>query len=84
MKSPDGRTAEPGGTAHGICFEFGPDSNYSSRTAVGYGGLQITPRRVFAPLANLKPGGTLHDRLVGVNSTGTSLGKDSQFQAANE
>lgn len=65
-------------------FEYGPDVHYGSRTRPMYAGLQATPRAVFASLTGLKPGSTVHYRLVGVNATGTSYGNDAQLQTARE
>ncbi len=65
-------------------FEYGPDTNYGQETAPQYGGLQVTPRSVFALLSGLKPGSTFHYRLVGINSTGASHGEDAQFQTASQ
>src|ERR1700733_829861 len=45
-------------------FEYGPDTRYLMKTPPTYGGLEITPRLVFANLAGLKPGTKYHYRLV--------------------
>jgi hypothetical protein len=58
-------------------FEYGPDTNYGRKTALTYGGLQNTPRLVFAALTGLEPATTYHYRLVAVNEQGTSLGRDA-------
>jgi hypothetical protein len=63
-------------------FEYGPDTGYGSKSAEGYGGLQITPRAVFATLTGLKPGTRYHYRLVGVNEAGTTHGGDAVFETA--
>jgi hypothetical protein len=60
-------------------FEYGPDQNYGSKSPAAYGGLQITPRLVFANLAGLKPGMTYHYRLVATNEKGKSLGEAMTF-----
>jgi hypothetical protein len=61
-------------------FEYGPDTNYGSKTAEQYGGLQITPRLALAEITGLKPETTYHYRLVGVNETGTTAGPDATFR----
>lgn len=60
-------------------FEYGPDTKYGSKTPETYGGLEITPRSVFAPLTGLKPATKYHYRLVAVNEKGTSVGHDESF-----
>ncbi len=61
-------------------FEYGPDTNYGSKTPESYGGLQITPRTATAEIADLKPATTYHFRLVGVNDLGMTHGADATFQ----
>jgi hypothetical protein len=61
-------------------FEYGRDSRYGFRSPIAYAGLEITPRSVFATLADLESSATYHYRLVGVNGSGTSLGSDATFR----
>jgi len=60
-------------------FEYGPDARYGSKTASTYGGVQITPRLVFATLKGLRTATTYHYRLVAVNEQGSSHGRDDVF-----
>ncbi len=61
-------------------FEYGTSANYGQKTAVQYGGLQITPRSAYATLDGLRPSTTYHYRLVGVNASGTVSGDDMEFR----
>jgi hypothetical protein len=61
-------------------FEYGLDARYGMRTPSSYGGLEMTPRLVFANLQGLKPATKYHFRLVGVNEQGTCAGADAVFQ----
>jgi len=70
----------PMGKRTSFYFEYGLDANYGSKSAVQYGGLQVTPRSASADLADLKPETTYHYRLVGVNDDGTTYGADATFQ----
>lgn len=60
-------------------FEYGLDNKYGSRTPDTYGGLEITPRSVFAALTGLQAGTTYHYRVVAVNEKGISVGQDMTF-----
>ncbi len=60
-------------------FEYGPDTNYGSKSEPQYGGLQITPRWAGAELLGLKSKTEYHYRLVGVNDAGTTYGADATF-----
>jgi hypothetical protein len=61
-------------------FEYGPDANYGQRTSAQYGGLQITPRTVFAAITGLKPNTEYHYRLVATNDVGAAHGADAPFR----
>jgi len=64
-------------------FEYGTDRNYGKKSPPTHGGLQITPRTVFANLNGLEPGTKCHFRLVAVNQRGTSFGADATFQTTD-
>ena len=70
----------------GLCthfyFEFGPDTNYGSRSPVTYGGLQITPRTALTTLTGLKPNTIYHYRLVATNDIGVGYGDDATLHTA--
>ncbi|MCH8148267.1 MAG: hypothetical protein IH987_09790, partial [Planctomycetes bacterium] len=63
-------------------FEYGLDHNYGSKTPIGYGGLQITPRTGFATLTDLRPGTMYHYRLVASNREEISYGNDATLTTA--
>ncbi len=63
-------------------FEYGPDTNYGSKTPVTFGGYMITPRSGIATLMGLRPGTTYHYRLVATNEKGTTAGADAVFTTA--
>ena len=67
----------PLGQAAQFHFEYGADTRYGSKTTPADGGLQITPRTVFANLRGLKPATVYHYRLVAVNQSGTTYGSDA-------
>jgi len=70
------------GQAAKFYFEYGPDTRYGSKTPPADGGLQITPRTVFANPDGLKPATVYHYRLVAVNKSGTTYGGDGMFTTA--
>src|SRR5262249_4383851 len=72
----------PLGVAAQFYFEDGTDTRYESKTPSADGGLQITPRTVFANLSGLKPATAYHYRLVAVNKSGTTYGRDESFTTA--
>jgi len=61
-------------------FEYGLDMKYGKQTTPQYGGLQNTPRTVFATLHGLQPKTEYHYRLVATNQTGISHGADATFR----
>jgi len=65
-------------------FEYGPDQACVFRTPDAYGGMQETPRLVFAGIAGLARNTFYHYRLVGVNSEGMSRGEDASFRTGTE
>jgi hypothetical protein len=71
----------PLGSRTEFYFEYGRTAEYGQRTPSQYGGLQITPRLVFAQLTGLEPSVEYHYRLVGVNELGTAYGEDGRFKA---
>lgn len=74
----------PLGTRTQFHFEYGTDTRYGSKTEPQYGGLQLTPRLVFAPVTGLRPGTVYHYRLVAENEQGTTIGNDQTFETASE
>jgi hypothetical protein len=77
----EGRLNPLGKRTH-FYFAYGRDGSYGSRSPTTYGGLQITPRTVFAHLADLQPKTTYHYRLVAENETGVSYGEDQSFRTS--
>jgi len=71
----------PMGKKTDFYFEYGLDTNYGSKSAVQYGGLQITPRHAACVISGLKPNTLYHYRLVAVNEVGTTFGADTTFQS---
>src|SRR6266480_536339 len=60
-------------------FDYGLTTAYSHSTAVLSAGSGATAKTVSARVGGLVPGTTYHFRLVGSNSAGRTLGKDSHF-----
>jgi hypothetical protein len=60
-------------------FEYGADESLGHKTAVTYGGLQQTPRSVFATIADLQPATKYFYRLVATNEAGTSISEVGTF-----
>lgn len=54
-------------------FEYGVDSRFDLKTPPVYCGLQITPRTVSQPIADLRAGVTYQYRIVAKNEHGTSV-----------
>ena len=63
-------------------FEYGPDTKIGHKTPSQYGGLQITPRTVFANLTGLKSSTKYHYRIVGTNESGTTFSSVATFTTA--
>jgi hypothetical protein len=75
----DGRV-NPLGEAAQFFIEYGPDTKYGSKTALGWAGQQAAPRLVFVELKGLKPATTYHYRVGATNATGTGHGADATFR----
>jgi hypothetical protein len=74
-----GGSVVPNARATTYHFEFGATTAYGSSTAETEAGAGLGPGAASAALAHLKPGTTVHFRLVGTNGDGTSFGADSAF-----
>jgi hypothetical protein len=79
----DGRV-NPLGEAAQFYIEYGPDTKYGTKTALGWAGQQAAPRQVFAELKGLKPETTYHYRVGATNASGTGHGADATFRTPAE
>src|ERR1700730_7735177 len=70
-------TVNPEGSPTTYYFQFGPTTAYVSRTVTGTAGSGINPVKIGLSAAPMRPG--YHYRLVAINLTGTSVGKDRVF-----
>ena len=61
-------------------FEFGSTTAYGSSTPEASAGAGFGPVDVEAAIAGLKPGKTVHYRLVATNGDGTAAGADATFK----
>ena len=79
-----GGTVNPNGLQVSDCrFEYGTTEAYGSNVPCGgEPGAGNSPQPVSAALTALIPGQAYHYRLRATNSSGTSYGQDSQFEAA--
>jgi hypothetical protein len=68
----------PGGQPTGFFFEYGLTSHYGDATGVGHTG--SVQQSVLATLSNLSAGTTYHYRLVAINDSGSSFGRDIKFK----
>ncbi len=69
----------PNGQATSYYFQYGPDTNYGSRTPSVSLSAAAKNLSAVANLTGLTPGALYHYRLVAVNPGGTSLGDDQTF-----
>jgi hypothetical protein len=74
----------PMGASTEFWFEYGTDASMGQATERQYGGLQITPRSVFAEIRELRPGTSYHYRLVAENDIGAMRGETGTFTTADE
>jgi hypothetical protein len=75
-------SVNPRGTATTYHFDYGETTAYGHSTPTLSAGSGTTAKSVSARITGLTPGTTYHFRLVGSNSAGTTLGKDSHFTTA--
>jgi hypothetical protein len=68
----------PGGQPTGFFFEYGLTSHYGEATGIGHTG--SAQQSVLAALTNLSAGTTYHYRLVAINDSGSSFGRDVKFK----
>jgi hypothetical protein len=68
----------PGGQPTGFFFEYGLTSHYGETTGIGHTG--SAQQSVLAALANLSASTTYHYRLVAINDSGSSFGRDVKFK----
>jgi hypothetical protein len=73
-------TINPNGLASETYFEYGPTNAYGSKTAVTSAGAGLAPIEETAAISGLNAGSEYHFRIVGINTGGTTYGKDSSFR----
>jgi hypothetical protein len=73
-------TVNPGGSATSYYFQYGPTHAYGGQSAIGSAGAVDKGVAVSVGLSGLQPLTVYHYRLVAVNASGTSIGKDHTFQ----
>ena len=73
-------TVNPSGVATAYWFEYGPTTDYGSKTAVTSAENGFDDLAVEAVLTGLEPGTTVHFRLAAINESGdTGVGDDRSF-----
>ncbi len=74
-----GGEVNPHGQETSFYFEYGQTASYGSQTVPATAGNGSQTHGVTTPVGGLLAGTVYHYRLVAVNSTGTTLGKDRSF-----
>jgi hypothetical protein len=75
-------TVDPRGTPTTYAFEFGTSTVYGKKVPLTPGALGSASQAlaVATPVTGLKPGATIHFRVVATNSAGTTTGADASFK----
>lgn len=72
----------PNGQATGYVFQYGPTSAYSQQTPLAPAGNGTISIKLSQTVTGLTPDTTYHYRIVAVNPTGTTNGRDRTFKTA--
>ncbi len=72
----------PDSQASTYYFEYGPTSEYGSRTSTASAGSGASLAPVAASIGSLEEGSTYHYRVVATNASGTTYGADQTFATA--
>jgi hypothetical protein len=72
----------PNGQATGYVFQYGPTARYGQQTPLAPAGNGTTSIKLSQTVTGLAPYTTYHYRIVAVNPTGTTNGRDRTFKTA--
>jgi hypothetical protein len=77
-------TVDPRGTPTTYVFEYGLTNTYGKKVPLtpGTAGSASQALAVATPVNGLRPGATIHFRVVATNSAGTSIGADASFKTS--
>ncbi|HWY18767.1 MAG TPA: fibronectin type III domain-containing protein [Solirubrobacteraceae bacterium] len=73
---------DPNGLATGYVFQYGTTSGYGAQTPLAPAGSGKSSIKLSQTVTGLQPYTTYHFRIVAVNATGTSNGRDRTFRTA--